>query len=310
MKRISIFIMLGVLGLAASAQDLKATKSTELKQDAGLSAGKIPDLKMALPHPIVFARSGAQKGLWKRDTDGTETRLSSGDDLSPASYNDGRIYFTRRSGVQHDIWSMKRDGSAERLEISDGFSPQPFAGVVAFIRREPGKELGDKDMIWLMLKAGDDFRKVVSAVTATGVYYMTRPVFEPGTARLIVGTHKHNKGRTGHSSVRVYDFDGTGHNYLWDRASSGVDGLAVYKDGSGIHRLGVMSENGIGSDIWKLDGGAGTVKLVADQDSENSLDATSTGRLLIGVNGKLYMASKAGNGRILIAEGTEGIWLD
>ncbi len=310
MKRISILLALGLAGLAASAQDLKPAKPTELKEDPGLSVGKVPDLKMVLPHPIVFSRGWSQKGIWRRDTDGTETRLSSGDDSSPASYTDGRIYFTRGSGDQHNIWSMKRDGSGERLEISDGYSPQPFAGVVAFIRREPGKELGDKEMIWLMLKVGDDFRKVVSAVPASGVYYMTRPVFEPGTARLIVGTHKHNKGRTGHSTVRVHDFDGTGHNYLWDRASSGVDGLAVYKDGSGIHRLGLMSENGVGPDLWKLDGGAGTAKLIADYGLESSLDATSTGQLLIGVEGKLYIANKSGSGRVLITGGNDGIWLD
>jgi hypothetical protein len=139
---------------------------------------------------------------------------------------------------------------------------------------------------------------------------MARPVFEPGTARIIVGTHYHNKGRTGHSSVRVYDFDGTGHNYLWDRASSGVGGLTVYKDGSGVHRLGLMSENGTGPDVWKLDGGAGTTKLIADYDLEDSLDATSTGRLLIGVEYKLYMASKTASGRVFITEGTGGIWLD
>ena len=286
MKRILILALVG-LASAALAQELRPAQPPVQLEKPELNQ----TLKMALPHPIVFVRTGAQKGLWKRDTDGTETRLSSGEDSSPASYT-GRIYFTRQNGYQHyDIWSMKRDGSDERFEIANGYSPQPFAGVVAFIRREPGKELGDKEMIWLMVKVGDDFRKVVSAVTATGSYYMARPVFDPVTARLIVGTHRHNTGRTGHSSVRVYDFDGTAQKNLWDRASSGVGGLAVYKDGSGIHRLGVMSENGIGADVWKLDGGAGTTKLIADPDVESSLDATDTGRLLIGAGGKLYLAT-------------------
>lgn len=306
MRRIALLMTLGIVGLAASAQDLTPAKPPGLKIDAGLSlsAGKVPDLKMALPYPIAFARSGAQKGIWKRDTDGTETRLSSSDDRSPASYT-GRIYFTRSIGDQHDIWSMKRDGSDERLDIANGFYPQPFAGVVAFIR----KESGDKGKFWLMVKVGDDFKKVISAGPTDGGYYITRPVFEPGTSRIIAGIYRRmHKGESGHVTVCAYNFNGSA-DYFWDRASGGVFGLAAYKDGNGIHRLAVLAAEG-SVDIWRLDGGAGTAIYKDGRDAESSLDATATGKLLIGTEYKLYIASKPDGSRIFAADGHDGIWLD
>jgi hypothetical protein len=304
MKRIVLLLTLGLIGLTASAQDLKPAKQPELKQNPGLT--KLPDLRIATPHPIVFVRTGAQKGLWKRDTDGTETHLSSGEDSSPASYTDGRIYFSRRANNQTNIWSMKRDGSNERLEISDGYRPQPYASIVAFVRKESGA-LGK---VWLMVKVGNDYKKVASAGWVARGYYISRPVFEPGTSRIIAGIYeKDDGGAKPKVKVRAFNFDGT-YNELWSGVADSISGLAVYKEGSVVHRLGILDPEGQSTDIWKLDGGAGSAKLISDPDGESSLDATSTGRLLVGAGGKLYIASKTGGSRIFVAEGTEGIWLD
>lgn len=303
MKRMVLLTMLGVLGLGAAAQDLKVQGQPQLQIDKA----KLKDvLKIAIPHPIVFSRSGAQQGLWKRDTNGTETRLSSGDDSSPASYTDGRIYFNRRANNQTNIWSMKRDGSDEKLEISDGYNAQPYAGVIAFIR----KESGDLGKVWLMVKIANEYRKVASAGWVARGYYISRPVFEPGTSRIIAGIYeKDDGGAKPKVWVRSFNFDGT-YTQLWNGQADGISGMAVYKEGSTIHRLGILSPEGQGTDIWKLDGGAGSAKLIADPDGETSLDATSVGRLLIGAGGKLYNAAKTGAGRIYVTDGYGGIWLD
>jgi hypothetical protein len=294
--------MLGTLGVAAMAQDLKPSQPLTQVDQARLKE----TLKITIPHPIVFVRSGSQKGLWKREPDGTEKRLSSGEDSSPASYTDGRIYFTRRTNNQSDVWSMKRDGSNERQEIPDGYRPQPYASVVAFLRREPG----DLGKIWLMVKVGNDYKKVASAGWVARGYSISRPVFEPNTSRILAGIYEQDDGGAKPKVwVRAFNFNGT-YEQLWSGVANGVSGLAVYKDGSTIRRLGVLSPEGQGTDIWKLDGGAGSAKLIADPDSESSLDATATGRLLIGAGGKLYLASKTGGGRIYVCDGSEGIWLD
>ncbi|MGC4045747.1 MAG: hypothetical protein QM758_18310 [Armatimonas sp.] len=310
MKRMVLLTMLAALGLAASAQELKVQGQLQTQRPpVAVDKNKLKDvLKIAIPHPIVFSRTGDQKGLWKREIDGTETRLSSGEDTSPASYTDGRIYFTRRTsnGTSTNIWSMKRDGSDERQEITDGYSPQPYASVLAFIRREPG----DLGKVWLMVKVGNELKKVASAGWVARGYYISRPVFEPGTSRIIAGSYeKDDGGAKPKVWVRAYNFNGT-YDQLWSGVADGVAGLAVYKEGSTVHRLGILSPEGQNTDIWKLDGGAGSAKLIADPDAEASLDATSVGKLLIGVGGKLYMANKTGSGRIFVADGYNGIWLD
>ena len=235
MKLIYALSTLALAASAAHAQDLKQA-NPPLRATGSLTV----KIKVALPEPIVFVRTGDQKGIWKRDIDGRETRLTSGDDSAPASYSGGRIYFGRRTGSSSNVWSMKRDGTDERLELSDGYAPQPHASVLAFLRRESG-ELGK---VLLMVRVGADVRKVASAGWMPRGYYITRPVFEPGTSRILAGIYEKDDGASKPKvKVRAFNFDGT-YNELWSGVADSVSGMAVYKEGATVRRLGILAPRG------------------------------------------------------------------
>ena len=108
--KLAIALSMAFLASAAPAQELKKAEPPTRPGTTPVVQAKTR-FKIALPSPIVFSRSGAQKDLWKLDTEGVEARLSSGEDSSPARYSGGRIYFTRRTSGSAAMWSMKSDGN-------------------------------------------------------------------------------------------------------------------------------------------------------------------------------------------------------
>lgn len=304
--KISLSLAAALLASAALSQDVKKAEPPTRVLSSVETAAK-DRVKLALPAPIAFSRAGAQKGIWRRETSGAEKRLTTGDDSSPTSYSGGRIYFTRKipNGMLN-AHSVNRDGSDERFESGFGDKATPWAGVTAFLEREPGT-LGK---IWLCLKVGDATRRLSSVGWTPRGYYFTQPAFEPGTSRIVVGSYERDDGNSKPKvKVRAFDFNGNSET-LWSGVASGVGRVAMWREGGILHRILSLQPEGEGRDLWSLDGGAAPKKLVATPELERDVATRPDGKLLIGVEGKIYYANKSGTGRILVTEGDEGIWLD